>query len=104
MKLKILKNTEEPLLSRNKIEAEVEFDGAPPARKDVIAAVAEVNGVKPELVVVTKIDPKFGFHKAAVTAYSYKDEKSLDRIEEKKKLAKTGFKKPKEVAQAAPAQ
>ncbi len=104
MKVKILKSADRPLLSRQRIFAEVEFEAAVPARQDIIKSIAEQSGTKPELVVVKKIDPSFGSHKASVAAYVYKNKADLDRIEEKKKLAKTGFKEAKkeEPKQEAP--
>lgn len=105
MKLKILKNKEEPLLSRNKIDAELDFDNAVPARKEVLQEIAKQTGSKPELIVVVKISPSFGSKKAKILAYSYQKEEDLVKIEEGKKLSRTGFNraKPKAAAgQAAP--
>lgn len=95
MKLKINKNNEEPLLSRNKIEADVEFEKAVPAKKEVIETIAKSISVEPDLVVVKKIDVSFGTHKAKVHALAYKNKEERDRIEEKKLLVKGGFNIPK---------
>ncbi len=102
MKTKILHNKEEELLSRNKVDAEVEFDAAVPARKDVITKLAESLGVAPDLVVVKKIEVIFGSQKAKVLAYSYKSVEDRNKIEEKKMLVKTGFNIPKIEKKAAP--
>ena len=95
MKLKIIKNLERTLLSRNRIYAEVEFDAAVPARKDIIQKLSESLSVEPDLIVVKKITPGFGSKKAIVAAYVYKNKEERDRIEEKKKLVRTGFNIPK---------
>lgn len=95
MKLKITKNDEEPLLSRSKINAEVEFDSAVPARKDIIQQLAGSISAEPDLVVVRKINSIFGANKANISAYLYKNKESRDKVEEKKVLAKTGFNMPK---------
>ena len=104
MKLKINNKKEEPLLSRNKVDGEVEFDAAVPSRKEVLKSIADQTGSEPELVVVTKIDPGFGSRKAKVSAYVYKDKKALDQVEEKKKFARTGFKEEKKEEAAATAE
>ena len=95
MKLKIIKNVERPLLSRNRIYAEVEFDAAIPARKDIIQKLSESLSVEPDLIVVKKIDPGFGSKKANIAAYVYKNKADRDKIVEKKKLVRTGFNIPK---------
>jgi len=95
MKLKINKNIERSLLSRNRIYAEVEFDAAVPPRKDIIQKLAESLSVEPDLIVVKKIEPSFGSKKASIAAYVYKNKEERDRIEERKKLTRTGFNIPK---------
>ena len=96
MKLQIKSQKEEELLSRNKVEAELEFeDSAVPSRKDIITKIAEMIKSEPDLVVVTKVDTHFGSHKAIVHAYAYKNKQERDRIEDKKMLVKRGFNIPK---------
>ncbi|MBS3115261.1 hypothetical protein J4482_01385 [Candidatus Woesearchaeota archaeon] len=95
MKLKINKNIERSLLSRNRIYAEVEFDAAVPPRKDIIQKLAELLSVEPDLIVVKKIEPSFGSKKASIAAYVYKNKEERDRIEERKKLTRIGFNIPK---------
>ena len=80
MKLKVSKNHEEHLLSRHKIEADLEFDAVVPARKDIIQKLAESFSVEPDLVVVKNVDVVFGTHKAKVHAYTYKSKEERDRI------------------------
>ena len=47
------------------------------------------------MIVVKKITPSFGSKKAMVAVYVYKNKEERDRIEEKKKLVRTGFNIPK---------
>lgn len=102
MKIKIVHNSEEHLLSRHKITADMEFENAVPARKDVIQKIAEMISVEPDLVVVKKIDGALGSSKAKILAYAYKNKEERNRIEEKKLLVKTGFNIPK-IEKKAPA-
>jgi ribosomal protein S24E len=104
MKVTILKTTERPLLSRSRIYAEVAFDAAVPARKEIIEKIAAQVGVEADLVVVKKIAGAFGSRSATVAAYVYKSKAERDRIEEKKKLVRTGFNIPKIEKKVAPAQ
>lgn len=106
MKIKITKNNEEPLLSRHKIDADLEFDKAVPTRKEVIESLAKSISAEPDLVVVKKIDVAFGTHTAKVLAYSYKNKEQRDKVEERKVLVKTGYNIPKpekKAVAAAPA-
>ncbi len=95
MKITIQKTTEEPLLSRQRLAATVEFENAVPKRTDILKEIAGKTHVDEKLVVVTKISPSFGSKRAEITAFTYKNVDDLKRIEEKKKLAKTGFQEPK---------
>ena len=103
MKIKIKYNTEEKLLSRHKILAEIDFDKAVPARKDIIQQLAVVLGIEPDLVVVKKIDASFGSRNASVHAVVYKNKADRDKIEAKNVLAKTGFNMPKIEKTTSPA-
>jgi len=106
MKIKLTKNHEEKLLSRHKIEADLEFEKGVPPRKEVLEAIAKLVTVEPDLVVVKNIKVAFGTHKAKVLAYSYKTKEDRNRIEEKKMLVKIGYNIPKlvkKVEVAAPA-
>ncbi|MBN2420837.1 hypothetical protein JXB27_01005 [Candidatus Woesearchaeota archaeon] len=95
MKLVINKKIEEPLLSREKITATVEFENAIPARNDIIAELAKKIDAKPELMLVSSITPSFGSRNADVVAYAYKLKDVLTKIVDKKIIAKTGIKQKK---------
>ncbi len=85
VELKITSKEEEPLLSRTKILSEIYFDAATPTGKDVKAKLASSLNAKDKLLVVRGIYTNYGFKKADVTAYLYKDEKNMQSIEIKNK-------------------
>lgn len=87
MKATIHKRTDEPLLSREKIHAELAFEGPVPSRKDVLQEIAKRASVEPNVVTINKINTVFGMRKAEVIAYAYKSKAECDRVEDKK-LAK----------------
>ena len=86
MKLTIKNEIEQPLLSRKEISAEVAFQGPAPSRKDVAAELAAKASVKPEMLVLFKVDVAYGTNTAKVTAYAYTDKDAMAKIEEAKKL------------------
>jgi len=92
MKLTIKDTMEQPLLSRQKIKAEIAFVGAIPSRENIFAELAAKAKVKPELLVVYKVGSRYGSQFAKVLAFAYKNKEDLGRIEEAKKLKRTGFK------------
>ena len=97
MDLKIIEKKEEPLLSRTKIISEVTFEAATPSEKEVKSKIASSLNANENLIVVKNIYTNFGFKKADVSAYLYKDEKEMENIEEKpKKQEEAKEKKPEE--------
>jgi len=105
MKVEIKNKTEEPLLSRQKIEATVAFEGPVPKRQDILQDIAAQTKAKPELVLVFKIDTHYGSQKANVLAYAYTDADAMSKIEETKKFKRTGYKAPVvEAKEEAPAE
>lgn len=96
MELKILKETEMPLLSRKRINLEVNFDGATPSQKEILSNLSEKLKTKEELIHVRHIYTKFGEPKAKVIAHIYNNAEDLKDIEEikKKKKQKEGEQKP----------
>jgi ribosomal protein S24E len=87
MKLNIKEERKEELLSRKRVIAEIEFEGATPSGEDVKNEIAKAVKADASLVVVKKILNVFGKTKAAVTAlvYSNADEmKKIEKVKEKK--------------------
>jgi ribosomal protein S24E len=81
MELKILDKKEEPLLFRTKIEAEITFDKATPSKSDIKSTIAKDLSKDVKLIVVKKIDTKYGFKTAKNVSYAYENEKAMKQIE-----------------------
>lgn len=88
MDLKMIEKKEEPLLSRVKLKAEINFDSVVPSNKDVRAKVASHQKASENLIVVKNISTIFGSKSAKITCYQYEDEKKLKLIEPKEKAKK----------------
>lgn len=92
MKLKKIKELE-AALPRKEIVFSVSYESSTPARLVLKEkASAELN-VKPELLVVNKIDNSYGDKEALVTVHVYKKEEDLQKIEEKAIILKNTPKK-----------
>ena len=103
MNLKIIEETEKPLLSRKEIKAEITFDKATPSNEEVKKSVAAQTKADESLVVVKSIYTEFGATKATATVYVYTSKEDMEKIEPKKKeKAKPGA--PAAEAPAAPAE
>jgi len=94
MTLDILEKTEQHLLSRTDILAEVTFEGPVPSRKDLKIKLASKLNLKDELIVIRRINTAYGFRKAKIFASVYKDEKALKMLSSKY-LLKRGLPKEK---------
>lgn len=90
MDLKVIEKKEEPLLSRTKITSQLNFDAGTPSEKDVKSKLASSLNSNENLIVIKSIYTNFGFRKADVIAYLYKDEKEMEStgIKPKKKEKK----------------
>ena len=100
MELKILNKKEEPLLSRIKVESEIEFESATPSEKEVKSGLAKTLGKDEKLLDIKGIYTLYGLKKAKVLCYAYENEEILKRIKiegrkskEKKEGAKEEGKK-----------
>lgn len=86
MELTIRAKTEEPLLGRKKVVADVLYDKATPSNADVKVALAKEFDVDADVVSVHRIAGKFGQTQADVLAYVYTTAaKRLELEPEKKK-------------------
>ena len=104
MNLKVSEKKEEPLLSRKRLVAELEFDAAVPSRKDVKAKIAQAEKADEKLIIIKKIKSAFRSRAAKVICCIYQDEKSMEKIE-KEHSKKSGEKKeeaPKEEKKEPP--
>ena len=94
MQISIHEKKEEPLLSRSKIVANVEFEQATPSYKDVTTLIANQLKADEKQIAIRHIYNDFGHKKAQIIAYIYSDETKKNSIEPKVK-AKTDAKAPK---------
>ena len=107
MNLKIISQTEEPLLSRTNIKALISFEAQTPSTEDVKKQLASATKKDAKLVVVKKISTHYGNKEADVNAYIYTSEEEMKKVEPKpkEKKAKPGAapaEKPAEAPKEAP--
>lgn len=81
MNVNLISNTENKLLERKEIQAEVSFDGATPKRAELKEAVSHKVGANPELVVLRKVSSNFGRKTVLIIAHAYSKKDSLMSIE-----------------------
>lgn len=81
MNVNILATTENKLLERKEIDAEVSFDSATPKRADLKTAISQKIGANPELVVIRSVSNSFGRKAVRVLAHAYSKKESLMEIE-----------------------
>jgi len=87
--MKILNKTEMPLLSRTSFQIIIEHPQKPtPSKSQIQKEIVQELQAKENLIVIKKIETKFGQEKSKITAYVYKTEKDLQDIEIKKKRKK----------------
>tara|TARA_Y100000310_G_scaffold102154_1_gene100333 strand:+ start:1308 stop:1703 length:396 start_codon:yes stop_codon:yes gene_type:complete len=92
MNLEIKSKTENPLLHRIEVRAELNFTGSTPSKEAVKKQIAEKTASKPELTIIKEIKTAFGLEKANALAYVYKDEENMKKIEPKEGKKKKGDK------------
>ena len=87
--MKLINKTESPLLARTSYTYLAEHQEKPtPPHSQIKKELIQELQTKEELLVIKKIETKFGQGKSKVTAYVYKTEKDLQEIEVKKKVKK----------------
>jgi len=77
MNINITSNTDNKLLDRKEIRAEISFSGSTPKRAELKEAVGHKIGANPELVVLRQVSSNFGSHTVKVTAHSYSSKDAL---------------------------
>ena len=88
MQINVTSKTEEPLLSRTKIEATLEFEKVTPSYPEVTSLIAAQLKSDEKLVAIRHVYNYFGDRKARVIAYIYSDEAKKQFIEPKLKAKK----------------
>jgi ribosomal protein S24E len=80
MKIKILEKKDEPLLRRQNIKIEVEFEKEVPSRALIREHVAKALKAEQDMVVVYSINSSFGSRKADVIVHYYSDKKFMQKV------------------------
>ncbi len=94
VELKVTAKTENPLMKRTEILAEMFFGGATPSRKDVMAALAKQLHTAEDFLVIGSIETFYKTRSAKITARLYKDKETLKAVE-LEHLTKRGRKEEK---------
>ena len=88
LELDIISKTEEPLLSRTMLKANVSFEKATPSYRELTSLIASKAKADEKLVAIRNVYTSFGNKSAQITAYIYKDENKKQFIEPKIKEKK----------------
>ncbi len=94
MELSVTKQSENKLLNRTEIDAQISYDGATPSNATILKFLADHFKTDEKLVTLKHIYTIFGQTRAEIAAYLYKDRQTLEMVEFIKK-------KPKKKAEAA---
>jgi len=81
MNVDIVSKTENKLLDRKEVEAEVTFEGATPKKADIKQTLGTKLAANPDLMVIRTISSRFGQGAVRVVAHVYKDKASLEATE-----------------------
>ncbi|MCF7860739.1 hypothetical protein K9M79_00715 [Candidatus Woesearchaeota archaeon] len=82
MDFKVISEKDNSMLNRKELIAEIIFDAKTPSRAQLVDKVAEAVKADRKLIIVKKIDMKFGQRKATITIRIYKNKELLDRYED----------------------
>lgn len=77
MNVNIITTTDNKLLGRREIEAEVSFDAATPKRAEIKQAICGKVGANPELMVLRRVSASFGTKAVRVVAHLYPAREAL---------------------------
>ncbi|MBN2122514.1 hypothetical protein JW721_05695 [Candidatus Micrarchaeota archaeon] len=102
MEFKIIEKKENALLERTEVKAEISFSAATPSTKEMRDTIVQKLGCNPDLMVISKAEPRFGQKAMTVRAHIYKAPEQLKRVEEAHVLKSNGVgqQAPKEEAPA----
>ena len=108
MSVDIKSKTDNKLLSRKEIEAEVTFDGPTPKREELRQAISAKIGANPDLTVLREVKNTYGRKAVSVVAHAYSSKETLVQTEPEYIRRRDGVgiekkeEKPKEEAKEAP--
>lgn len=106
MEFKVIEKKENALLERTEVNAEISFSAATPSTKEMRDTIVQKLGCNPDLMVISRAEPRFGQKAMAVKAHIYKAPEQLKRVEETHILKSNGVgqeapkEAPKEEAKA----
>ena len=104
MKVSITGKNENALLKRTELVFEVADTATPPARKELREKVAALENVKPEQVIISKIEHGFGSTQVSGKAHVYASVADLEKTELPYMVGRnTGVKKGKKAEGKEPA-
>ena len=87
MDIKIIQE-KQATVPRQEIKLEVAFEKSTPKRLDLKREISKKIKQKEELIIIKKIITDYGKRSAQVTAYAYRDEETLKKIEYPKVVEK----------------
>lgn len=83
MKIKIVEKEDQPLLRRQNIKADVEFEKEVPNRALIREHIAKALNSNQEMVIVKTIKSSFGSKTANVIVHAYSDKKFMEKVVKK---------------------
>lgn len=81
MNVDIKSKTDNQLLGRKEIEAEISYSGATPSRTDLKTAVCGKVGVNPDMTVLRDVQTTYGKQSAKVVLHTYEKMEKLMEVE-----------------------
>jgi ribosomal protein S24E len=103
MNVNLISTTENKLLERKEIVAEVSFDGATPKRTELKAAVCQKVAANPDMAVIRMVESAYGRKAVRVTLHAYSAKEKLMEMEPIHIKVREGvMAKPEKKKKAAP--
>lgn len=96
MELEITENNKNPLLHRQELQMVIKHDtNATPRREKVIKSLSETLKAKKTLIIIDKLNTKYGKSETHGYAKIYSSSEALNKIETKPSIARHNFKEEK---------
>lgn len=95
MKLSLVSEKENKLLSRRELIVKMEYMEKTPTRKDVQSEVAKSFNAKADLTIIEHIKNEFGKGLATITVYVYDNEEVMKRLTRQNLVEKHAGHEPK---------
>lgn len=81
MNVNVISKSDNAVLERKEIEAEVSFDGPTPSREEMRKAICAKVGANPDLTVLREVNSSFGKQSVKVVAHAYADKGKMAATE-----------------------